>query len=146
MYGERPPEADGERREHREDLAPEALGELLALGAGDVVEADDADAVLGQRGAQVMLDAAVQAAGELDHALADLVDRLARRAPVGAARRDAGVDLVVQARDADHEELVEVGRVDRRRTSRARAAARSGSSASWSTRSLKSSHESSRLK
>ena len=73
------------------------------------------------------------------------VDRLARRAPVGARRVDAGVDLVVQAGDADHEELVEVRGVDREELhALEQRAARS--SASCSTRSLKSSHESSRLK
>ena len=45
----RPPLADGERRQHREDLAPEALVERLALRLGEVVEAEDADAVLGER-------------------------------------------------------------------------------------------------
>ena len=45
----------------------------------------------------------------LAHARADRVDRLA--SACGRPRRgvvDAGVDLVVQAGDADHEELVEV--------------------------------------
>jgi hypothetical protein len=52
---ERAPEPDRQRREDREDLAPEALVEALALVGGDVVEVDDADAVLGQRRADVLL-------------------------------------------------------------------------------------------
>ena len=66
--------------------------------------------------------------------------------PSWRGRLDAGVDLVVQARDADHEELVEVGRSRSRRTSPAPAAGSGSSSASCRTRSLNSIHDSSRLK
>ena len=114
MYGNGRPDADGQRREHGEHLAAEALVERLALLGVDLVDADDADAVLGQRGAQVALDAACLAVGQLDDPLAELVDDLRRRAPVGARVAEAGVDLVVQAGDADHEELVEVRREDGR--------------------------------
>ena len=79
------------------------------------------------------------------------VSRIASSVSLGAApvlerRLDARVDLVVQAGDADHEELVEVVRVDGARTSRRSSSGTRGSSASSSTRSLNSSHESSRLK
>ena len=53
------------------------------------------------------------APAELAHARLDRVDRLARRHAVGPAGVDAGVELVVQAGDADHEELVQVRGVDR---------------------------------
>ena len=45
-------EPDRQRRQHREDLAPEALVERAALLLADVVDADDPDALVGQRGAQ----------------------------------------------------------------------------------------------
>ena len=111
--GERPPEADRQRRQHREDLAAEALVERLALLRADLVDADDADAVLGQRRAQVAVEHRRLALEVLAHRRADQLDRLARRAPVLQRRLDPGVDLVVQARDADHEELVEVRGGDR---------------------------------
>ena len=59
-------------------------------------------------GAELVLEAARLAVGELDDPLAELVDHLRRRAAVRARVAQPGVDLVVQAGDADHEELVEV--------------------------------------
>jgi hypothetical protein len=52
-------------------------------------------------------------AAQLPVELGDSLERLARRQPVGPARVDPGVHLVVEAGDPDHEELVEVVRVDR---------------------------------
>jgi hypothetical protein len=111
--GERAPEPDRQRGEHGEDLAPEALVEHLALVAGHVGDGDDGDPVLGQRGADLALRAARLALAQLIDAHPQLVDDLRRRAPVWPRVAQAGVDLVVQARDADGEELVEVGREDR---------------------------------
>ena len=51
--------------------------------------------------------------GQLRVALVHPLQRLARREPVGPARVDAGVHLVVEAGHAHHEELVQVVRVDR---------------------------------
>ena len=110
--GERAPETDRQRREDREDLAPEALVERVALLGADLVHPDDADAVLGQRRAHLVLRAARLALVEVEDALAQLVDDLRRRAPVGAGVVEPGVDLVVQPGDADGEELVEVGGED----------------------------------
>jgi hypothetical protein len=47
------------------------------------------------------------------HLLGHPLDRLHGAEPIGAARVDAGVDLIVMARHAHHEELVEVRAVDR---------------------------------
>ena len=110
---ERPPEADGERRQHREDLAPEALVEALAVARGRPRRSGRS----GSRarpapGAGRGPGSATGARRARGPTVADLLDRLARRAPVLQRLLDARVDLVVQARDADHEELVEVGRVD----------------------------------
>ena len=65
-------------------------------------------------GRSSLLDAARLTRVELEDPAAQLVDDLRRRAPVRARVAEAGVDLVVQAGDADHEELVEVRGVDRR--------------------------------
>ena len=59
---ERPPEAHRQRREDGEDLAPEALVEALAVLRLDLVVADDPDAVLGQRGPQLVVQAAATGA------------------------------------------------------------------------------------
>ena len=91
------------------------VGERTPVVAADVVDADDPDAVLGQRRPQLALEQAALAVEVVaDHA-ADLVERLRRPAPVLQRLVDPGLDLVVQAGDADHEELVEVrGRRSRR--------------------------------
>ena len=75
-----------------------------------VVDADDADAVLGQRRAQLgSTSSGVWRSLQLDDALAELVDAPATGVRPSTPRvGEAGVDLVVQAGDADHEELVEV--------------------------------------
>jgi hypothetical protein len=111
--GERPAEPDGQRREDREDLAAEALVQRAALLGVDVVDADDADPVLAQRRPQRQLQAAALALDVLADDAPRLLQRGARRAAVLERRLDARLDLVVQARDADHEELVEVGGHDR---------------------------------
>ena len=96
---ERPAEPDGERRQHREDLAPEALVELVALlRRSPRRSATIADAVLGQRGRSVVQAAATRALlGAHDVADASIVSagvrpslprRVdARRRPGRAARR-----------------------------------------------------------
>ncbi len=76
--------------------------------------ADDVDAVLGQLRAQPPVEGARLAVAQVDDPLAQLVDHLRRRPAVRARVAEAGVDLVVQAGDADHEELVEVRAEDRR--------------------------------
>ena len=69
--------------------------------------------MLGQRRAQSAFEAVGQPPAQLEHALADQGDRLGGDTPVLAGVLDARVDLVVQAGDANHVVLVEVGRVDR---------------------------------
>jgi hypothetical protein len=99
--GKRSPEADGQRGEHREDLPVEVLGQLRALVVGDLVVAEDLDALLGQRGAQLALHAARLALHERRDPIARLVDDLGRRAAVPARLGEPRVDLVVQAGDPD---------------------------------------------
>ena len=109
--------ADRERRQRREDHAAEVLGERRALVGVDVDRRADDDAVLGERRQQQLGDAARQPRAALEHA-----PRAAPRASATGVRPsrpgalDAGLDLVVQAGDADHEELVEVRGSRSRRT------------------------------
>ena len=111
--GEGAAEADGERRQDREDLAPEALGELLAVARIDLVAGLDPDPVLGQRGPQDAVEDGGLAPRLLAHLGTDRGDRLRGAAAVLARPVDAAVDVLLQAGDAHHEELVEVARVDR---------------------------------
>ena len=69
--------------------------------------------MLGESGEQALGDAAGEPRTMFEHALVQRLQRLRRRPPVDAGSLDAGFDLVMQARDADHEELVEVRCVDR---------------------------------
>ena len=89
------------------------LCQISALLVVELLEADDAHALLGQRGAQVAFETVAQAPPELEHALADPGDRLRGRESVLAGVLHTRIDLVVQPRHAHHVVLVEVGRVDR---------------------------------
>ena len=112
---ERVARVDGQRREHREDLAAEDVAQVLAVRVGQV---------LGPRGGRCP---SFSRAGSTSSAQAAIgfVRPSARTAwpmrsscsrgrhAVGAgADGDAGLHLLLQAADADHEELVEVGRED----------------------------------
>ena len=83
---ERAAEPHGQRREHGEDLAPEALVELRAVLRADLVAVLDPDAVLGERGAQV----AVEAGGLARHLLADRAARSPRRSAAGVRPSSRG--------------------------------------------------------
>ena len=109
---ERPSGADRERRQDREDLLAEVALEHLARRAR-LLAADDPDPVLGERRADHVGELARVAAVLLAHLLGDPLEHLGRGQPVGPAGVDPGLDLVVDAGDADHEELVEVGDEDR---------------------------------
>ena len=83
------------------------------LLAGRVCRETILNPLLLERRAQRPVEAGVQPAVELQHPGLDRVDLLAGREAVGAARVDPGVELVEEAGDPDHEELVQVGGVDR---------------------------------
>ena len=67
----------------------------------------------GQGGSQSLLKAGGEATALLEHLLADQPDCLGGGGPVLGGVLHAGLDLVVQAGDAHHVVLVEVGCVDR---------------------------------
>ncbi len=110
--GERPAGADAQRREDREDLLAEVSLDRL-VGRARLGAADDADALLGQLGLDHSGELLGVATVELTDATVDPCQHLGGGEAVGAARVDPGIDLVVDAGDADHEELVEVGDEDR---------------------------------
>ena len=109
----RSPEPDRERRKHRKHLAPEALEQLRALIGRDIAERDHADIVLSQRGTQHLVEQQRLAIDLRLNGSAQHIDRLARIEPGAEFVGHAGLDLIVQPGDADHEELVEIRSEDR---------------------------------
>ena len=91
----------------------EVLVDLRPLGLARRGQGDDPDPLLLQGGAQRPVEAAVEPGVELEHPFLDRVDLLSGREPVWPACVDPGIDLVEQPSDPHHEELIEVGGVDR---------------------------------
>ncbi len=89
------------------------LCQVSALLVVELLEADDAHAVLGQSWAQAGFETVAQATSELQDALADPADRLRGCASVLAGVLHPRIDLVVQPCHAHHVVLVEVSRVNR---------------------------------
>src|SRR5437588_7503388 len=85
-------------------------GFLRALG---LLAGDDPDSVLGELGTDHVGELAGMPAIELANLHGNSLERLGGGEPIGSARVNAGIDLVVDAGDANHEELVEVGYEDR---------------------------------
>ena len=80
---------DRERREHGIDLAVEERRELLELLLGAVRDPADEDPFLLERRAQLALPEARLLGRRREHPLADLGQRLLRRASVGRVNREA---------------------------------------------------------
>ncbi len=110
---EGPAGRDRERREGREYRALEVDRELVLVGGVELVDRDEPNPLGGQRGANVAFEAGGQARALFERADADRRDRLGRRHAVLARLLETGVDLVTQAGDPHHVELVEVRCVDR---------------------------------
>ena len=113
---ERLPRPDAEWGQHRVDLALEARRELGELRVVTLVEVGDDDAVLREGGAELPVPELGLTSSQLEDACAELGEGLLGRQPVRRADEQARLDLVEQARDAHHEELVEVRRADRTET------------------------------
>ena len=104
---------DRERRQHREDVLEEVVFEPGAVGLLQAVAFHEHD-VRGLEFVAKLPPAGLLVGGEARYAIADLCKLLARREPVRAPGRDALAHLRLEARDADHEELVEVVGGDRK--------------------------------
>ena len=104
---------DGQRCQDREDLFVEVGGQLVAFGLVQIGPRDDVDAFLGQRRPHRVEEHPGVPGGDLLRLLADAAQLLARGQTVGRAHRQAHLVAALQAGDANHVELVEVGGEDR---------------------------------
>ena len=111
---ERVPGVDRDRREDREDLVVEALVEGGELVGRELVGLDEHRR---RRAASAGMSSAFQQlvlrVDELVGARADRGELLVRRQPVGRQLVDLARELLLEAGDAHHEELVEVRGDDR---------------------------------
>jgi hypothetical protein len=102
------PLIDGLRREHGVHLPLVELAQLLPLGERERVVLDDPDAVLGEAGQNFLAQAARLLLEERDEPRPYLAQLFELRHPVGRELVDVARQRLLQPRDADHEELVEV--------------------------------------
>jgi hypothetical protein len=98
------------RQDRKISLEPRRAPAFLGL---EIPDLGDHDARLGELRLDLALPQLRLLRGQRDGALPDLRQRLLGREPVGGTAHDAGRDLIHQARDADHEELVHVPGEDR---------------------------------
>ena len=110
---ERVRRVEGQGRQDREHHVLEVGRELLAPLGLDLVPLEDPHARFGQARPEVFGEGPDRERRVPFDDLADHPELLVRGQPVGAAFRDRGLDLLVQPRDPDHEELVEVRVEDR---------------------------------
>ena len=103
---------DRQRRHQGKDVRQIALAQLRPLVVGKLVPADDRDAVRRQQVQQLQIRPAQFLGQILDEREAGR-DLLLRRAAVDRQIMHAGADLLLQAADPLHEELVEIGVDDR---------------------------------
>jgi len=91
----------------------EHVAQVAQVGVAQFLEAADADALALQGRAHLAGQAVVLGGDELVDDLADALHLHPRRHAVGpGAEGDAGLDLLLDAADADHEEFVQVGAED----------------------------------
>ena len=110
---ERMPRIDGERRQHRKDVAAKVGGQGIFLLVVDVLVQAQEDAFFFESGQELLAQTLERLAEHAAHLFADGGKLIARRHAVGAgADGDARSDFLLQAADADHEEFVEVGSED----------------------------------
>ena len=110
--GERMRRVDGERRQHREDVEQEMVFEPGGFRAVQARRLDDGDALVGKFAAK-LAPAALLLGRQQRHALADLGELFSRGQTVLGGRRDARTRLPIEARNAHHEEFIEIVGGDR---------------------------------
>ena len=104
---------DREGREDGEDEVLEQAVEVCALRRGDLMVADDGDALVLECGEQVGVDEGRLACRELSDHRVDRDELLGRADAVRVVADRLDRDLLVETRDADLEELIEVRGEDR---------------------------------
>ena len=100
-------EPDG--RQHRHHFAEEVVADPFLLRRRPLGAAQEADLLLRERGEDLVVQQPVLLLDDALHLRRDLPERLQRREPVRSRRDRAHLDLLLQPRDADLEELVQVG-------------------------------------
>ncbi len=102
------PLVDRLRREHRVNLLLVELAELLPLGQGERAVLDDADAGFGEPRQNLLAQAARLLRDEREQPRADLSQLIDLPHAVGRELFRHDGRRLLQPRDADHEELVEI--------------------------------------
>ena len=110
--GERVGGVNGQGGEHREDPVPEHPVQALLLTVVELVPPHDGDALVDQRGANLLLEHARMPGHQLVGDPRDLLEHLTWLQTGGGAHGQAGRDPALEAGHADHEELVEVAGED----------------------------------
>ena len=103
---------DGQRGQYREDAVLEELRHRLALAGVQLVPAEDVDALLDQRGQDLLAPGLGLPVHQFAAAVQAPVEHLTRQQSTGRPDRDARRDPPLQPGDPDHEELVQVARED----------------------------------
>ncbi len=104
---------DRQRSEHGEDAVPEEGEQARLLLLRQLAPAHQVDALVGQGRGDVLVVAGGVPGHELAGAGPDHLQHLAGLEAGGGAGGDAGGDAALEARDPDHEELVQVAGEDR---------------------------------
>ena len=111
--GERPPGADRQRRQHGEDLLAEVTLDLARRARRTPRRRRSGCRARRARGGRTSENWRAWRRSSSRTRSAMPLEHLGGRQPVGTAGVDPRVELVVDAGDADHEELVQVGDEDR---------------------------------
>jgi hypothetical protein len=101
-----------DRRQHRHHLAEKIGLDPLRLRRSEIGAPQEADALGREAGQDLLVEQLVLRGHQLVHLLRRLVEHVVGAHAVGADDRRSGLDLRMQAGDADFEELVEVCRDD----------------------------------
>ena len=141
----RPRRVNRQRCEHRQDGIGEERAQRGALCLGEVGESQQPDSMCGESGKQFFRGQPVQRRHERMRALRDGRELPGGRQAAEVGRGVAFGDGLFETRDANHEKLVEVRRRDGRKFDALEQRYGRRPPASSSTRSLKASHDSSRL-
>ncbi len=110
---ERMRRVDRLRRQHRQDLLAEMVGQPGALGVGQILLAERPRAPRSASASRSTIHSACCATTSASASLGDRVELLRRGHAVGAQILDPLQLMPLEAGDADHEEFVEVGAGDR---------------------------------
>ena len=102
-----------ERREHREHPIVEDLFERVLPLVVEIRDAHDPDVVIGERGNQGIVEQFRLLVERRAQPRRDRGEMFGRRAPVLGSAHHLRFDLLLDRGDANHEELVEIGSVDR---------------------------------